>query len=244
MGKTAFRYRASLLGSGSLRSGGTDLDWNSIAKLSQEAFRVGVNEWIGAARIQGGKVSGPSAILSPGSLVSDTNIEMRVLQILMRSQVPREISAALAKVLATAWNDWAAGFQIQLPAAYPSFAAFPGRFAPPTPAAGAPSVSQGSSVGEVSLKAPLLANKLGSALRMYPTKVPGGIPDQAIKSLADWVEGSFNEWKNLASLAGMMGRGPVPTFAPPYVPVGPVIMGDNISVGPLFAGPRFGKVVL
>jgi hypothetical protein len=63
-------------------------------------------------------------------------------------------------------------------------------------------------------------------------------------SLANWVEDSFNEWKNLVTLVGLTGRGPVPTFAPPYVPVGPVISGDNISVGFLFAGPRFGKVVL
>jgi hypothetical protein len=26
-----------------------------------------------------------------------------------------------------------------------------------------------------------------------------------------------------------MGSGPVPTYAPPYVPVGPVVMGDNIA---------------
>jgi hypothetical protein len=219
------------------------MDWTSISKLAQEAFRVGVNEWIGRARIQGGKVSGPSAILTPGSLVSDTNIEARMLQILASSKVPREIAAALSKVLAAAWSDWAAGFQIHLHAAYPSFAAFPGPFAPPTPAAAAPSLSQGSSVGERSLKAPLLASKLNAAIRMHATKVGGGSPDEAIKSLANWVEGSFNEWKNLAKLVGLMGKGPVPTCAPPYVPVGPVIMGDNLSLGSLFAGPRFGKVV-
>lgn len=220
------------------------MDWTSITKLAQEAFRVGVNEWIGKARIQGGKVSGPSAILTPGSLVSDTNLENRMLQILASSQVPREISAALAKVLAAAWNDWAAGFQIHVHTAYPSFAAFPGPVAPPTPAAAAPPLSQGSSAGEPSMKAPLLANRLNSAIRIHATKAGGGNPDLAMKSLASWVEGSFNEWKNLAKLVGLMGKGPVPTYAPPYVPVGPVIMGDNTSVGSLFAGPRFGKVVL
>jgi hypothetical protein len=220
------------------------MDWTSITKLTQEAFRVGVNEWIGKARIQGGKVSGPSAILTPGSLVSDTNIETRMLQMLAGSQVPREISAALSKVLAGAWSDWAGGFQIHVHTAYPSFAAFPGPSAPPTPAAAAPSLSQGSSAGELSLKAPLLASKMNSAIRMHAAKVKGGNPDPAIKSLATWVEVSFNEWKSLAKLAGLMGKGPVPTYAPPYVPVGPVIMGDNTSVAPLFAGPRFGKVVL
>jgi hypothetical protein len=224
--------------------GGYDLDWNSIAKRSQEAFRVGVNEWIGRARVQGGKVSGPAAILTPGSLVSDTNLETRIYQTLASSQVPLEISDTLARVLATAWKEWAAGFQIQLPRAYPSFAAFPGPVAPPTRAAQSASVSQGSSVGEASLKAPMLANKLSTALRMYAMKAGGGNPDQAMRSLANWVESSFTEWKNLAKLVGVMGKGPIPTFAPPYVPVGPVISGDNLSQGPVFAGPRFGKVVI
>ena len=219
------------------------MDWNSIAKLSQEAFRVGVNEWIGRARIQGGKVSGPAAILTPGSLVSDTNLEIRMYQMLTRSQVPLEISLALAKVLATAWKEWAAGFQIQLPQAYPSFAAFPGPVAPPTSAAQPASVSQGSSVGEASLKASNLAYRLSAALRLHAMKADGGVPDQAMRSLANWVESSFTEWKNLAKLVGVMGKGSIPTFAPPYVPVGPVLAGENLSLGPVFAGPRFGKVV-
>jgi len=219
------------------------MDWNTIAKFSREAFRAAVNEWIGKARIQGGKVSGPSAILTPGSLVSNTNIEMRVLQSLTTSLVPREISAALAKVLATAWNDWANGFQIQLPTAYPTFAAFPGPSAPPTPAAVEPPLSQGSSAGEPSLKASALSKKLTSALRIHGTKGQES-PDQAMNGLANWVENSFNDWKNLAKLTGISGKGSVPTFAPPYVPVGPVVMGENVSVGSLFAGPRFGKVVL
>jgi hypothetical protein len=132
---------------------------------------------------------------------------------------------------------------MQIPKAYPSFAAFPGPHAPPTPAAGAFPLSQGTSVGEVSLKAPILAGKLASAVRMQ-TRTVEGSPDQALKSLADWVDGSFNDWKRLAKLVGIMGKGAVPTFAPPYVPVGPVIRGDNLSTGPVFAGPRFGKVVI
>jgi hypothetical protein len=64
-----------------------------------------------------------------------------------------------------------------------------------------------------------------------------------MKGLANWIESSFQEWKGLVTLVGLTGTGPVPTFAPPYVPVGPVVMGDTRSAGPVFAGPRFGKVV-
>jgi hypothetical protein len=220
------------------------MEWNEIVRSAQDAYRVAVNEWIGKARIQGGTVKGPSAVLTPGSLVSETNIEVRMTQILAGSRVPRDIAAGLSKVLADAWNVWAAGYQIQIPKAYPSFAAVPGRFAPPTPASNAPPLSQGSSHGEASLKSPLLAQRLAAALRIPAVKAAGGNSDTAVKNLASWVEGSFNDWKTGTTMVGLIGKGPVPTFAPPYVPVGPVIAGENTSAAVLFAGPRFGKVII
>lgn len=219
------------------------MEWNEIVKSVQDAYRVAVNEWIGKARIQGGTVKGPSAVLTPGSLVSETNIEARMVQILGGSRVPRDIAAALARVLAGAWNEWAAGYQIQIPKAYPSFAAVPGRVAPPTPASQAPPLSQGNSRGEASLKAPLLTQRLAAALGMPAANAAGGSSD-AVKNLASWVEGSFSEWKAGTTMVGLIGKGPVPTFAPPYVPVGPVIAGENMSAAVLFAGPRFGKVII
>lgn len=219
------------------------MDWNTIANLSREAFRTAANEWIGKARIKGGKVSGATAILTPGSLTSDVNIEARVSQILTGSKVPREISSTLAKILAAAWNDWAGGFEIQIRNAYPSFVAVPGLTAPPTPAAGEPALSQGKSAGEASLKAPALANRLSSALRIYASKGQES-PAQAMSSLASWVDESFSAWKNLVKLVGITGSGRATTYAPPYVPVAPVTSGENLSVGSPFAGPRFGKIVL
>jgi len=220
------------------------VDWNAIAKLSQEAFREAVNEWIGKARIQGGQVQAAEAILTPGSLKSDVPLDALMLQKLSRSQVPAPVARAIATVLAAAWNDWAAGFQIRLPGAYPSFVAVPGPVAPPTPAAVRVSLARGSSSGEMSLKTPLLAGKLASSLKTHAAAIKAGSPDPAMTSLARWVDTSFQEWKGIVTFGGSVGKGPVPTFAPPYVPVGPVIMGDNLSAGPVFVGPRFGKLTL
>jgi hypothetical protein len=213
-----------------------------LAKLAREAFRDAVNDWIGKARIHGGQVRGPDATLTPGSLHSDGNIESMVLRKLVAAQVPWEIAHCLARELAAAWNGWAAGFQAHVPGAYPKFAAFPGPVAPPT-AAPPIALAQGNSAGEAALRASVLAGKLTFALRAYADKVQGGSPEQAIKSLAEWVESSFREWKGLTKLVGVMGKGSAYP-APPYVPVAPVAMGDNISAGPVFAGPRFGKVVI
>ena len=219
------------------------MDWNTLGKMAREAFREAVNDWIGKARLRGGQVNGPNAVVTPGSLGSDVNLEATLLQKFTSAQAPPEIARVLAKELAAAWNGWAGGVQLQLPGAYPAFAAFPGPIAPPTPAARPMPLAASISAGEVGLKATVLTPRLTQALKPYASKVTG-VPDQALKSLTAWIETSFSEWKSLAMLTGVMGSGPVPTFAPPYVPVGPVIHGAIQSAGPIFAGPRFGKVVI
>jgi hypothetical protein len=105
-------------------------------------------------------------------------------------------------------------------------------------------LAQGASAGETALKSAVLSSKLSAALKGQAMKMRAAAPDKAIKGLTDWIENSFQEWKGLATIVGVMGTGRVATFAPPYVPVGPVVAGDNMSTGPVFAGPRFGKVVL
>jgi hypothetical protein len=39
----------------------------------------------------------------------------------------------------------------------------------------------------------------------------------------------FASWLASQQVLMVMGKGPVPTYAPPYVPVGPVVNGDIIS---------------
>jgi hypothetical protein len=57
-------------------------------------------------------------------------------------------------------------------------------------------------------------------------------PDQevAIIDFAAWFVGFFNEMLQTTLVANVLGTGPVPTFAPPYVPVGPVIAGTAIGL--------------
>jgi hypothetical protein len=218
------------------------MDWTSVGVLSREAFRDAVNDWIAKARIKGGQVKGPDAALTPGSLTSDARIESAIQQKLAAARVPAEVARTLARELAGAWDGWAGGFQIHVPNAYPKFAAFPGPKAPPTPAPPI-ALAQGTSGGDGLLKSAALAGKLVTALRGQAATIRGS-PDAAMKTLAEWIDTSFRDWKAQAKLVGVAGRGSVPTFAPPYVPVGPVVMGDNMSTGPVFAGPRFGKVAI
>ncbi len=45
------------------------------------------------------------------------------------------------------------------------------------------------------------------------------------EALAEAFEQAFQFWTATTMVTNVMGTGPVPTFAPPYVPVGPVVGG-------------------
>lgn len=220
----------------------TSPDWNAIAALSRDAFQVAVNEWIGRASIRGGKVSGPTAILPPGSLVSDVDVAARVTKLLAASKVPPPVATAIARVLGAAWTEWAMSFELQVPKAFPSFAAVPVRTVPLTRSMVSPPLALGLSKGESALKSAVLTNRLVSALRAAAAPQAGD-PTLASKALATGIETSFDQWKRAVRLTNLAGSGSAPTFAPPYVPVGVVTVGQTVNVGPLFAGPLFGAGV-
>jgi hypothetical protein len=110
--------------------------------------------------VKGGWVRGPNAELTPGSLKSGVAIEPRLMQALATSRVPPTVAMALATELAAAWREWADGFRVTLPGAYPKLAAVPGPTAPPTPAASAFPIAHGNSAGEYRLTAGTLGPRL------------------------------------------------------------------------------------
>lgn len=221
------------------------MDWGAISKATRAAFAKAIDDWIVASRVQGGSVQGPNAELTPGSLGSAVDLERRMLQVLQGERVPAAVARALAQELGGAWRAWADGFRLSLPGAYPRLGAVPGPAAAPTPSArSAYPIARGTSTGEHRLKAATLSRRLHSALRLHGGRDAAG-RERAIQELASWVEASFREWKRTAQVVGLMGRGPVPSYAPPYVPVGPVVMGDNVGTPghtAAIAGPRFGKL--
>lgn len=211
------------------------MDWHGISTVAREAFRASVNDWIGKARIQNGKINGPMFRLDPGGLTSLANMEAGLLPALTAARLPLPVAQALSKTLVAAWNDWTRGYQVVAPSAFPTFAAVPGPHAPPTPSIPIP-LQAGSSAGEASLNSAILFGKLIAALRPYTGQAPGSM-DQGMKGLADWVDSSFQDWKRTVVISGMIGQGSVPTFAPPYVPVGPVIQGFITPGGPVYCRP-------
>jgi hypothetical protein len=102
---------------------------------------------------------------------------------------------------------------------FPSFAAFPGPVTPPTVATPTPLavLAQGG--------APLLdepALRLAFASR-YRSKLAQA--EELASALAQGLAAAFKVWLPTTMVTNVIGWGHVPTFAPPYVPVGPVVNG-------------------
>jgi hypothetical protein len=217
------------------------VDWSTIVKSARAGFEKGANEWILRSRVKGGVIRGPNAELTPGSLSSDVNFERMIVQEITAAGAPAEVALILARELWSAWKEWADGFHMTLPGAFPKFAAFPGPQAPSTRAAQSGyALAKGTSSGDHRLQATTLQTRLATALRSVAGKESVALETE-LKSLAAWIDASFREWKASAQIMGLSGKGPVPTFAPPYVPVGPVVGSDAIAGDSVLAGPRFGR---
>jgi hypothetical protein len=106
---------------------------------------------------------------------------------------------------------------------YPAFACVPSPVAPPAP----------------NVPCPLLAlngmrlSLTASALKELMLGKFGASEDYAAElfdAVATAVAACFETWVMGTIVTNVMGSGPVPTFAPPYVPVGPVVGGTGTMI--------------
>jgi len=112
---------------------------------------------------------------------------------------------------------------------YPAFTAFPGPMAPPMPNVTTPLMACPSS-GMTELT---VAKKIQDAIIK---EFKNGLKDKSNDSLyktifgaiADSLSVGFMTWLSTQVVNLVMGTGQIPTFAPPVVPVGPVVNGQNI----------------
>ena len=109
------------------------------------------------------------------------------------------------------------------PPPLPPFAAFPGPQAPPVPNVPMPLITCPSATMSDLTPGPLkqaMIDKLGDKDALHH--------EVLFDSIAIGFSLAFLLWLGTQPIMLVMGKGPIPSFAPPYVPVGPVVMGDNI----------------
>ena len=137
---------------------------------------------------------------------------------------------AVAKGVSKCFKDWQG--QVMVPGLpwYPAFAAFPGPMAPPMPNVPMPLITCVSSKMTSIIMPDDMTSAMDDAL---DSSMKDKDPDKQYHALHDAIATvlslAFLMWLPSQQVMLVLGKGPIPTFAPPFVPVGPVVGGDNIS---------------
>jgi hypothetical protein len=207
-----------------------------------EAVRAAHEMWRQQARFQNIIINGAVAVGPPGCLVGPP------LEPLIRAApgvvadqgAAKDLRDAVATGVSSCFASWQQTVTVPGLPWYPSFVAVAGPVAPPTPAIPAPlslCAASAGMLGQQMLKQFILT-ALPQALRVAQV-------DACVGALAQSLQTFFSTWIATQQVVGVMGQGPVPSFAPPAVPVGSVVGGTVIPTpGHLALGGQPRMVVM
>ena len=137
---------------------------------------------------------------------------------------------AVAKGVSKCFKDWQG--QVMVPGLpwYPAFAAFPGPMAPPMPNIPMPLITCPSPMMSSIIAPAQMTAAMDDALDAgMKDKDPSKQFHALHDAIATVLSLGFMIWLASQQVMLVLGKGPIPTFAPPFVPVGPVVGGDNIA---------------
>lgn len=133
-------------------------------------------------------------------------------------------STAVANVMNTTWLSFTSMIKIPGLPLFPMFAAFPSPVAPPTPSpVPAPLAALAPAASSL-----FVANSLGSQMLGMFGNPTANYAREIFDAVATGIQACFTTWYASTMFTKIMGTGPVPSFAPPYVPVGPVVGGTGM----------------
>jgi hypothetical protein len=201
----------------------TDAQKMHIAKYGEfidgicDAICSAWGQWQNMATMAGIMVNAVTASL--GQVIGPPWTPIIMLQGPKSSPMQLKYLNAVANVIGPAWLAYTATIKVPALPWYPSFAVFPSPVAPPTPNVPVPvaaltqvtaSITPGVMKGQMVMQ-------LGDPQAPYH--------DKLFDAITDAFDKVFKIWLASTMVTNVMGTGPVPTFAPPYVPVGPVVAG-------------------
>lgn len=209
-------------------------DWGRLLPAAKNATVDGINRWAQQASFIDGRVNAVTAM--GGKIVSAVIFENDIYTAMISAGGPEVICRGLSSGIWIRFKEWFGSYQVPGLPWYPSFAAWPGPVAPPMPNIPCP-LAAGISPGLGGLTEFSLADFIRQRIGGTGMGLNGA--SQFVTDYARWFSQKMTVWLGSAMWAGVLGSGPVPTFAPPYVPVGPV-MGGTFKGNPgCLSGARF-----
>ena len=185
------------------------------------------SKWQSLASLAGVLVNGPTASMG---MIAAPPIDMLILAEMMpKATTPMlmKYTKAIATVIGRGWMAWQSSFKIPGLPMFPLFAMMTSPVAPPTASIPFPllAMTQVSTTLSAQVLKGMMVAELGDVMAPFH--------DKLFEAFADGFEKTFIQWQATTQVMKVMGTGPVPTFAPPYVPGGPVVGGTG------FAAPGF-----
>jgi hypothetical protein len=197
-------------------------DWPGWLEAAKAGTKTAISLWAQGAMLSGVRVNGPTA--SDGR-VTGPDIGGPIVSALKDAGMPNDAAQHFGHAVAGAWRDWTDTIRVPGLPWYPAFAAVPAAQAPPAPNVPTPFASLASDPTKLApgTLAGRIKHDIGTA-KDWPGA--GGID-----GYASWFSGHLATWLPQCQVMLVMGKGPVPSFAPPYVPVGPVVGGEASGHG-------------
>lgn len=188
------------------------------------AVQYGINMWRLQAHFSNIVIMGQTAIGTPGCL-SGPSLDPWILQapsVYSATGHLSTLATAVAHAVGMNFGQWQDFVTVPGLPWYPMFAAFAGPFAPPTPNIPMPLIVCVSQCQNKLMSPTQLESAIKAAL---PANFRTAQMDPFYFSLSVQLANRFTVWLCSQQVMMVMGMGPVPTYNPPYVPVGSVVNG-------------------
>ncbi len=185
------------------------------------------------AKVKDLKVVAVSAIGAPGCLdfpKLEDNIKNAPCWASETEDNYTKYKEAVAAGVSTNFADWADNVMVPGLPWYPAFAAYPGPTAAPTPNIPMPLIAcPSSSMTKITMASELKDAMVGELSGPPKDDDPDKQHEVLFDGIGTTLSLAFLLWMLSQQVMNVLGKGPVPSYAPPYVPVGPVLGGDNIA---------------
>lgn len=126
-------------------------------------------------------------------------------------------ATVIATVVGNTWLQYTASLTVPGLPWYPPFLAFPGPAAPPTPNVPCPVAALTQVPPDPSLMKLQMVSQLGDSQAPFHREL--------FEAICHAFDTSFKTWQVATKVTNVLGTGPVPSFAPPASPAGPVVGG-------------------
>jgi hypothetical protein len=193
--------------------------------------KTAVDMWRLQAKVKDLKVMSVCAIGAPGCLDGPDLKDMPGYSTWIGTKDnEKAYIKAVVEGVTECWKEWSSKCMCPGLPLYPAFAAYPLAMAVPTPSIPVPVITLVSAG-----MAKMVANMLQKAMiDKLDSKVKDEDSDKQYEAcflaIGTAIGTAFLAWLPMQQVMNVLGKGPIPPYAPPYIPVGPVVAGDNLAI--------------